>query len=320
MKKPPRMQFLASSLACLAAQFCLTACGAQDTSYGERALIKMVSESSDFRSIVEHIRNPKTPRDKDEELIEHWVKGRKDPQVYFRITSRNYVYGQQGKFNEEAVLGGGPYVFLTVPQAAYGRSLYEIYADLGYDAEGVLRQRGQSMVGLVVQYQQDLKFSSERDGKGPLAGSDYYKYVYTPTWENSFTLFARLAESEDPNGVLPYLAFRGTSDRSMARFFPAERRTQIAVLPYAILRAAGGPDWQYRQLLENKMGMNSHFRGVGITENTLSPGNDRTGLPEYVGPNRKFSELASYAVIDLGRMEFKEVPSPPIKPKKAAPK
>jgi hypothetical protein len=92
------------------------------------------------------------------------------------------------------------------------------------------------------------------------------------------------------------------------------------VLPYAILRAAGGPDWQYRQLLENKMGMNSHFRGVGITENTLSPGNDRTGLPEYVGPNRKFSELASYAVIDLGRMEFKEVPSPPIKPKKAAPK
>ena len=63
------MQFLASSLACLAAQLCLTACGAQDTSYGERALIKMVSESPDFRSIVEHIRNPKTPRDKDEGYI-----------------------------------------------------------------------------------------------------------------------------------------------------------------------------------------------------------------------------------------------------------
>jgi len=70
---------------------------------------------------------------------------------------------------------------------------------------------------------------------------------------------------------------------------------------------AGGPDWDYRQLLENKMGMNSHFRGVGITENTLSPSDNRKGLPEFVGPTRQLQDLQDYAVIDLGRMEFKEV-------------
>ncbi|MDF1713563.1 MAG: hypothetical protein P1U90_15090 [Akkermansiaceae bacterium] len=53
--------------------------------------------------------------------------------------------------------------------------------------------------------------------------------------------------------------------------------------------------------------MNSHFRGVGVTENTLSPANDRKGLPEFVGPNRKLSDLAEFAVIDIGKMEFKEV-------------
>jgi hypothetical protein len=74
-----------------------------------------------------------------------------------------------------------------------------------------------------------------------------------------------------------------------------------------LLRAAGGPDWQYRSLLETKLGLNSHFRGVGITENTLSPADSRKGLPEFVGPTMRLRELEEYAVIDLGRLEFVEV-------------
>ena len=55
------------------------------------------------------------------------------------------------------------------------------------------------------------------------------------------------------------------------------------------------------------MNMNSHFRGVGLTENTLSPADDRRGVPEFVGPNRTLDGLQEYAVIDVGRMKFQEV-------------
>ncbi|MBC7967780.1 MAG: hypothetical protein H7Z17_17855, partial [Fuerstia sp.] len=139
--------------------------------------------------------------------------------------------------------------------------------------------------------------------------ADFRKYVYVPTWKNGFALLADLAgETPPPNSRGPqYMQFDDEATRDVARYFPAERRTQIALLPYELLRAAGGPDWDYRQLLETKMSMNSHFRGVGITENTLSPSNDRKGLPEFVGPNLSLNALQDYAVIDIGRMEFTEV-------------
>ncbi len=81
----------------------------------------------------------------------------------------------------------------------------------------------------------------------------------------------------------------------------------IALLPYAILRAAGGPDWDYRQLLERNLGMTTHFKGVGITGNTLSPVDNRNGVTVFVCPSRSLDQLQEFAVIDIGKMVFQEV-------------
>lgn len=276
-------------------------------SYSKRKVLgEIQSTSPDFQQVVSAICDPGTEMVPDAEL--------ERSEIYFRLTERRFVLDAQGKVKEDAFLGGTPYVFLTVPQAGFGRSLYGIYSDLGYDAEGILKQRGVEMVALVIRYQPEIRYLGEKKGGGPLAGADFKKYVYTPTWANAFALFARLAGETapaSPSGKSAYnplvMQFDNEAQRELARFFPAERRSHLTLLPYNLLRAAGGPDWEYRQLLESKMSMNSHFRGVGLTENTLSPADNRQGLPEFVGPNRQFKELQDYAVIGIGRMEFTEV-------------
>lgn len=268
--------------------------------FPKRKVLGMQSKSRDFEQVVAKICDPGTAMLPDRQL--------KRSDIYMRLTERRFVR-PAGKFEPSSYLGGKPYVFLTVPQAGFGRSLYGIYSDLGYDAEGILRQRNKQMVALVFRYAKDVRFSDERNGSGPLETGGFKKFVYAPTWLNSFQLFQRLASEKVPDDApaVLYLAFDNDSDRDLARYFPAERRTHIRQLPYALLRIAGGPDWEYRQLLDSKMGMNSHFRGVGITENTLSPADNRAGVPEFVGPNRLLAELQDYAVIDLGKMAFEEV-------------
>ena len=167
-----------------------TATSAQD-SYPERKLIAIQSNSDEFRQIVDAIRDPSRKMIPDTDL--------KPSDIYVRLTERRFVL-KDDEFTDEAYLGGKPYVFLTVPQASYGRSLYEIYSDLGYDAEGILKQRNKTMVALVLRYKADIKFSPERFGNGPLDKENFRKYVYVPTWENGFALFARLAgETVPPN-------------------------------------------------------------------------------------------------------------------------
>lgn len=272
-----------------------------EESYPQRKVIGIKSAGAGFEEVVKKICDPDSKMIPDDRL--------ERSNIYFRLTNRDYVL-KDGKFNPNAILGGGSYVFMTVPEAGFGRSLYGIYSDLGYDAEGILRQRDVHMVALVIRYDpEDVRFSPARGGLGELSGEDYNRFVYVPTWRNGFKLFARLAEKEQkPDPKNPsIMKFNSEADRDLALFFPAERRKHISNLPYTLLRVVGGPDWNYRQLLENKMSMNSHFRGVGVTENTLSPANDRKGLPEFVGPNRKLSDLAEFVVIDIGKMEFKEV-------------
>ena len=123
---------------------------AQNT-YAERKLIAIQSDSADFRQIIDAIRNPATKMVPDVDV--------KPSDIYFRLNDN--------AFTDESWLGGSPYVFLTVPQAGFGRSLYEVYSDLGYDAESVLKQRNQHMVALVLRYKTDIRFSETRDGHGP---------------------------------------------------------------------------------------------------------------------------------------------------------
>jgi hypothetical protein len=256
-------------------------------------------KTTEFQSIVQRICDPTTQMIPDTEL--------KISNYFIRLTLRKYAVAEDGQINPDTHLGGKPYVFFTVPQAAYGRSLYGIYSDIGYDAEAIIAERSERTVALVIRYRDDIKLSERIDGN--LDKESYRSFVYVPTWKNAFALFARLAGETTPadSDPLKYLSFNDDGDRDLARYFPPGRRARVATLPYQLLRAAGGPDWQYRSLLETKLGLNSHFRGVGITENTLSPADSRKGLPEFVGPNLRLRELEEYAVIDLGRLEFVEV-------------
>ena len=201
-------------------------------SYPARTVIGEQIQTGEFRRIVKEICDPATKMVPDTDL--------KPSNVYFRLTERKYVLNGD-KLNKQAALAGSPYVFLTVPQAGVGRSLYEIYSDLGYDAEGILRQRNKNMVALVLRYKPEIKFSRERDGTGSLDKNDFDQYVYVPTWKNAFTLFSRLAGDPSPDSKNPSLMrFSDESNRNLAKFFPADRRTYISQLPYPLLRTAGG--------------------------------------------------------------------------------
>ena len=270
--------------------------------FPRRKVLVEENRSEEFQVIAAKIADPGTPLIKDRDL--------KRSDIYFRLTDRSYVIDKEGRLKKKSALGGTPYVFFTVPEAGYGRSLYGLYSDLGYGAEDILAQRNKNMVALVIRYKSEIAFSKTRDGQGDLKGKRYDKFVYVPTWKNAFSLFSRLAENEDdPDPMNPFPISFGNNKaaREMAEHFPANRRLHIAQLPYPLLRMAGGPDWTYRQMLDTKMSMNSHFRGVGITENTLSPADERKGLPEFIGPNRWLDDVSEFAVIDMGRMEFREV-------------
>lgn len=276
---------------------------AKAQTYPRRPVLRRVVRSADFERIVEQIVDPRTRPIGDVQL--------KRSDVYFRLTQKAYVL-TDGLMPVEptSVIGGTPYCFLTVPQAGFGRSLYDLYADLGYTAEDVLNQRNVKMVALVFRYPDRVQYSRVRNGDGPLRRDDFKNYVYTPTWANGMQLFAKLApekptNKKNANDRYLYLGLSQSQQR-LAMYFQQQRRDRIASLPYVLLRMEGGPDWQYRQLLESKMSMNSRFRGVGRTENTLNPASDRAGLPEFVGPNMMLQDLKEYAVIDMGQLKFVE--------------
>lgn len=270
-------------------------------SFPKRRVLKQSERTSaEFAQIVRSICNPATAPVQDNQL--------KSSAYFFRTTERRFVF-KDGRFNKKATLGGKEFVFLTVPEGAYGRSLYQIYANTGYDALSILKQEGKDMVGLVFRYPRKIKLSKTRSGE--LDPDCFASRVYVPTWQNAFSLFEHLAGARKSKSK-GYWYLKGLSgkERDFIRFFQPERKRRVSRLPYDLLRVAGGPDWQYRQLLETHLSMNPHFRGTGITENTLFPASSRKGYPEFVGPNRKLSELAEFAVIDLGKMVIQEVHSP----------
>lgn len=265
--------------------------------FTERAVLYQAASTAGFKQVVERFVDPHAAMVPDPEL--------EPAGIYLRLTNRSYAIGEDGGLSDGAVLGCKPFVFMTVPQAGYGRSLYDIYADIGYDATEILGQRGVAVVALLFRYEDAIALSPVTDGN---LEPQVRGHVYRPTWKNAFSLFARLAEEEPPKGASPCMWLKlSDHERDLARYFLPDRLNRIAMMPYAMLRALGGPDWEYRQLLESKLGMNAHFLGTGITENTLSPADRRKGLPELVGPNRLIKDLAEAAVIDLGHLELVEV-------------
>jgi hypothetical protein len=210
---------------------------------------------------------------------------------FVRIAPRRFVIGGDKKLLDGAMLGGKPFVFVTTAESVYGLSLFDIYVGIGYEAEDILRTPPEEMVMIVFQYPKEIAASNVTNGLLP---DDWDKKVYVPTWENMFSLFHRL--SAVPGQM-------SQAERDFVLNFPAEAKQRITKTAYAELKAAGGADWRYRNLLEQKLSVFEHFRGNGRTQNEVrDPDGIEAGLIESVGPNWKVKELPEVAVISLGNL------------------
>ncbi|MBN8246412.1 MAG: hypothetical protein J0L84_03095 [Verrucomicrobia bacterium] len=256
--------------------------------------------SAELAQLLQQLRSPATPRVRDRSLPDR-------PHFFLRLSETRYWVSPDGRMRPEARLGGTPFVFLTVAEAGLGRSLFGLYADLGYGAESVLRQRRVPMAAVVFRYPAGVRIPRPWQ---PPEGPDWRQQVYQPTWDTLMDLFAQLAGDTDAQGAFLEFPDLRPGERNLVRFLPPRPRQQVATLPYELLRLAGGPDWEYRALLETHLSVNPHFRGTGITQNTLSPDDGRLGVPEFVGPNALLTDLAEWAVVDLGHLEFEEIHDP----------
>ena len=249
------------------------------------------------------------------------------PKHYFvRITERQFVIGDDKKFNPDATLASSArvFAFLTTPEGFFGKSLVQIFGDIGYEAEDMIaNQSDKEMVVMLFRYRDDISVSEVKNGN---FGADWRNGIYSTTWDNMFGLFSRLVEDQNsaackqqPRPALYICLASGDRDLVM-RFSPAQKQ-QLREQTYQALKAKAGMSnasdqdkrlWQYRALLERNLSMFEHFRGDGYTENEivdlqLGIDSDRRlesgrRLPEVVGPNKKLSDLKELAVISLGRM------------------
>jgi hypothetical protein len=270
----------------------------------ERSVLFTNSSSERMKDLVKNIRNlnsSKIPADKLPPATEYFV----------RIAPRNRVLTADNKILETAVLAAPskPFVFLTTPEGIFGKSLLEIYEDIGYEAEGIIRdQQNEEMVAILFRYPNNITLSTVKDGN---LDTDWPNRIYETTWDNMLSLFPQLVE--DNQSALcrqpPVPSKRICLPKLDADFvisFPAEGKLLVKTARYRLLQGFGGSDWKYRKLLEDTLSVFEHFRGDGRTENELLELRDKPDtpaqLPEVVGPNMKINSLREVAVIELGKM------------------
>ena len=226
-----------------------------------------------------------------------------------RIAPRQYVLDADNQLLDNAILGTKPMVFVTTPESLHGKPLLDIYLDIGYEAEDIIRwQRDTDMVAIVFRYPASVEFTPVLDGDLPTPVTDY---VIVPTWDNMFTLFARLSENaeiksgQEGEFQPTTLFFRDEAERQLVLGFPASGEQRIKDTGYITLRENGGSDWAYRDLLEKKLSVFEHFRGNGRTLNEIVDPrgvHHEAGLLEFVGPNYRLKELPEVAVVHLGAL------------------
>ncbi|MDQ3812664.1 MAG: hypothetical protein M3347_01780 [Armatimonadota bacterium] len=282
--------------------------GLGDAVAQERELLFSKSLSPKLQESVGIIRNPRSEKIDEAKLT--WTTD-----TFVRIAPRrniltpaNQLLDSANQGQNDAILGTRPYVFVTSPESIYGRSLLEIYEDIGYEAEDIIRwQRNQDMVAIVFRYPAEITLAQEiKDGRLP---AEWDKRVYVPHWDNLFSLFYRLAERAviEPGQKGEFAPaktfFRSEAEKSFALTYGEGARARIKKLSYAEIKAVGGADWVYRKLLEDKLSAFEHFRGTGRTQNeVLEPNGEAPGLVEFVGPNRKIKDLPEVAIVHLGQL------------------
>ncbi|MBN8724442.1 MAG: hypothetical protein J0M03_16015 [Acidobacteria bacterium] len=252
------------------------------------------SPSPELQEIVDDLCNTRTsqiPYNNLPKQTKYFVRiGERDYCVNFNPENKSY------RLNNLAKLGTTPFVFITTPESIYGRSLLEIYQDIGYEAEEIISyQRGKDMVAIIFRYPDEYSFLEEKNAKLPIKWAES---VYIPTWQNMFSLFSMLAlDKENP------LALDDETKHFIVSF-TAEGKQRVEKTNYGKLKELQGDDWRYRDLLQKKMSVFKHFRGNGRTQNEVfdHEGTKGLGLPEFVGPNLILQRLPEIAVVDLGQL------------------
>jgi hypothetical protein len=234
-----------------------------------------------------------------------------DIRVFLRVVSKRHILDGEA-LRDNAWLGVRPFVFLTVPETAYGKTLAELFSAIGYSADEVLsHQVGEEKVALVFTYPEGIPPQPHRHGELP---DEWERKVYVPTWDILFALTEKLiVENQfevDPSGkgFFPTkLLLRDQREKLFVLGYPEAGKQRIKKVDYDSLRIGGGADWEYRAILERSMSAASHFRGNGFTQPTFGPRPlPQQGYPEFLGPNAPLRELAALAVIYLGRLRLTE--------------
>jgi hypothetical protein len=272
----------------------------------QRELLYPSSVAGALHAVVERIRQLSSRQIAYDQMT-------RTTEYFVRIAPRKHVLTPDNIIQDNAILGTKPLVFVTIPESVYGRSLLELYEDIGYEAEDIIRwQRNEDMIAIVFRYPEEIAVSSVRDGRLP---ADWDRKVYVPTWDNIFALFSRLADratiepAKQGEFAPERLFFRSPDEKAFVAGFPEAGKQRIRTTSYTGLRAVGGSDWVYRQMLENKLSIFEHFRGNGRTHNEVRDPEGQhpeAGLVEFVGPNRKIKVFPEVAIIHLGRLTIED--------------
>ena len=225
---------------------------------------------------------------------------------FVRLAPRQYILTDKNEVQPTAVLGTKPFVFVTTPECIHGRTLLEIYEDIGYEGEDIiLSSRNQKTVAIVFRFPKDISFSEVKDGQ---FSQDWDKKVYVPTWENVFSLFSRLVE----RGTIQ---FKSPAEKDFVLGFPQSGKDRIQRTLYITLYETGGADWEYRSLLEANLSVFQHFMGNGRTHNEVIYPDIKSrdvkdwshmGLLEFVGPKMGINQLPEVAIIDMGQLGIED--------------
>jgi hypothetical protein len=235
------------------------------------------------------------------------------PSRYFvRITERRFVLTADNKLSPTATLAAParPFAFLTTPEGFFGKSLLEMYADIGYEAEVMVRdQRNADMVVVLFRYPDNVNLSSVTNGN---FGGAWRNQIYPTTWDNVLSLFTRLVQDKagpacQQNSTPATNICLPANDRAFVMRLRSTAKQQLPkqTKGYAVLHATDGPLWRYRKLLEDNLSLFEHFRGDGRTENELLDSRDKEPqgqLYEVVGPNVKLNELPEVVIVHLGKL------------------
>jgi hypothetical protein len=233
--------------------------------------------------------------------------------VFVRVLPLKHVVDEKTSgLKDGARLGARPFVFLTTPEALYGKSLAGSFAAIGYSAEeAFLKNGGEKMAAVVFKYPGGFPVHPEGEC---LPEDGWDNRVYPATWDNLFCLTERMVRSgRSVVGLVARedapkkLSLRSEADKAFVLGYPKAGKDRLRRASYASLKGVGGADWEYRQLLERCWSASEHFRGDGRTKLTYgSPSGSQKGFPEFVGPNLALSDTGTLAVIYLGTLKISE--------------